>query len=120
VTLRDDGGIISGVAKSQAPGGVNPNLVGQSPQVWVYAIPLFSTASAAHEVMPNPDGQFSFYTMAPGSYRVVACDAPQEIDSHSAEGLAAWAGKGQTITVDPGGTASVELDVVHIGQQEPQ
>jgi hypothetical protein len=44
---------------------------------------------------------------------VVACDAAQEIDFHSTEGLAAWAGKGQTVTVDPGGTASVELEILH-------
>jgi hypothetical protein len=58
-------------------------------------------------------GQFTIPNLAPGSYRVVACDAPQEIDFHSTEGLAAWAAKGQTITVDPGGTASVELEVLH-------
>jgi hypothetical protein len=64
--------------------------------------------------MPSPTGQFSFYNLAPGSYRVVACDAQQDIDFHSPEGLAIWAGKGQTVSVDPGGTASVDLDVVHM------
>jgi hypothetical protein len=115
VTLRDDGGTISGVVGSQAPGAANAAI--ETPQVWIYAIPLFSTATALRDVMPNSDGHFSFYAMAPGSYRVIACDAPQEIDFHSAEGLAAYAGKGQTVTVDPNGTASVQLDVVHIAQQ---
>jgi hypothetical protein len=87
--------------------------------VWIYAIPLFSTTTL-RDVMPNSDGHFSLYAMAPGSYRVVACDAQQDIDFHSAEGLAAWAGKGQTVTVDPGGTASVELDVVHIAPEGAQ
>ena len=64
--------------------------------------------------MPTSTGQFSFYNLAPGSYRVVACDAPQEIDFHSPEGLAAWTGKGQTVTVEAGGSASVELDVLHM------
>ena len=119
VTLRDDGGTISGAIKSQTPGG-NLNPVGQMPRVWVYAIPLFSTATALRNVMPNSDGHFSFYAMAPGSYRLVACDAPQEIDFHSAEGLAAWAGKGETVSVDAGGTASAELDVLHIASEEAQ
>jgi hypothetical protein len=87
--------------------------------VWIYAIPLFSTTTL-RDVMPNSDGHFSLYAMAPGSYRVVACDAQQDIDFHSAEGLAAWAGKGQTVTVDPGGTASVELDAVHIAPEGAQ
>ncbi len=117
VTLRDDGGTITGIIGSQTPGAPNPNAAGESPQVWVYAIPLFSTAAALRNVMPNSDGQFSFYAMAPGSYRVVACDAQQDIDFHSAEGLAAWAGKGQTVTVDPGGTASVQLDVAHLAPE---
>jgi hypothetical protein len=120
VTLRDDGGTITGIIDSQTPGAPNPNAAGESPQVWIYAIPLFSTAAALRNVMPNSDGHFSFYAMAPGSYRVVACDAQQDIDFHSAEGLAAWAGKGQTVTVDPGGTASVELDVVHIAPEGSQ
>jgi hypothetical protein len=119
VTLRDDGGAITGIIDSQTPGAPNPNAAGESPQVWVYAIPLFSTTTLRN-VMPNSDGHFSLYAMAPGSYRVVACDAQQDIDFHSAEGLAAWAGKGQTVTVDPGGTASVELDVVHIAPEGAQ
>lgn len=119
VTLRDDGGTITGIIDSQTPGAPNPNAAGESPQVWIYAIPLFSTTTL-RDVMPNSDGHFSLYAMAPGSYRVVACDAQQDIDFHSAEGLAAWAGKGQPVTVDPGGTASVELDVVHIAPEGAQ
>ena len=58
-------------------------------------------------------GQFTIPNLAPGSYRVIACDSPQEIDFHSAEGLAAWAGKGQTVTVEAGGTTSADLDILH-------
>ncbi len=120
VTLRNDGGTISGIVSRQTPGTSNPNVAGESPQVWIYAIPLFSTTAALHDVMPNSDGQFSFYAMPPGSYRVVACDAEQDIDFHSAEGLAAWAGKGQTVTVDPGGTASAQLEVIHAAPEAAQ
>jgi hypothetical protein len=117
VTLRDDGGTISGMVSSQEAGTTSPNAAGEPLQVWVYAIPLFSTATTLRNVMANSDGHFSFYTVVPGSYRVVACDAQQEIDFHSPEGLAAWAGKGQTVTVDPGGTVSVQLDVTHIAAE---
>ena len=111
VTLRNDGGTLSGDVKSLAT-PASPQSV-TNPQVWIYAIPLFSTAAAMRNLMPNSDGRFTFYNMAPGPYRVVACDAPQDIDFHSPEGLAAWSGKGQTVTLDPAGTASVDLDIVH-------
>jgi hypothetical protein len=116
VTLRNDGGTITGQIAMQTPvsSGSTPSQPGEQLQLWIYAIPLFATAGQAPNVMPSPTGQFSFYNLAPGSYRVVACDAQQDIDFHSPEGLAIWAGKGQTVSVDPGGTASVDLDVVHM------
>ena len=119
VTLRNDGGSIVGVIKGLIPSTATSS-AGESPQLWIYAIPLFSTAAPLRDVMPNSDGRFSFYNLPPGTYRVVACDAPQEIDFHSAEALAAWTGKGQTVTVDPNGTASVDLDIVHMNARAPQ
>jgi uncharacterized protein (DUF2141 family) len=114
ITLRNSGGTINGQINGlTASAGPTPT-PGARPQIYIYAIPQFSTASQAPNLMPNSTGQFSFYNLAPGSYRVVACDAPQEIDFHSPEGLAAWTGKGQTVTVEAGGTASVQLDVLHI------
>jgi hypothetical protein len=115
VTLRNDPGTIMGQITSETPAASGPALVsGERPQLWIYAIPLFSTTANLPEGSLQSNGQFVIPNLAPGSYRVVACDAPQEIDFHSAAGLAAWAGKGQTVTVDPGGTASVDLDVIHV------
>ncbi|MFZ0630854.1 MAG: carboxypeptidase-like regulatory domain-containing protein, partial [Acidobacteriaceae bacterium] len=81
--------------------------------IWIYAIPLFPTTGHLPETALRDNGQFTLANLAPGSYRVVACDAAQEIDFHSQEGLAAWSGKGQVVTVDPNGTANVELTVIH-------
>jgi hypothetical protein len=121
IALRNDPGTITGQIDSQNPGAAaNPNTPGAESQVWVYAIPLFPTTASMHNVMPNSDGQFSFNNLPPGSYRVVACDSRQEIDYHTPEGLAAWAGKGQTVTVDPAGAASVQLTVVHGTTAVPQ
>jgi hypothetical protein len=120
VTLRDDSGKISGIVDPESPGAPNPVASGPSPQVWIYAIPLFSTAAPLQNTMPNSDGRFTFYTLPPGSYRVVACDAPQEIDFHSPDVLGAWAGKGEVISVDASGTASVELHVLHINAEDAQ
>jgi hypothetical protein len=110
ITLRNDPGTIAGKVDSSSPGGGNG--AGEQPQVWIYAIPLFSTTGHLPEARLQDNGQFSFADLAPGSYRVVACDAPQEIDFHTPEGLAAWSGKGQVVTVDANGSASAELTVV--------
>jgi len=117
VTLRNDGGTVAGTVDTHTPGASSANTVGESPQVWIYAIPLFSTAAGVPEGSLQSNGQFTIPNLAPGPYRIVACDAQQEIDFHSPEGLAAWAGKGQTATVEAGGTASVELDIVHINPE---
>lgn len=119
ITLRNDGATITGDIPSQSQtlsGGVSAGV--QQPQVWIYAIPLFPTPSTIPTGFLHPDGQFTIPNLAPGSYQVIACDAQQDIDFHSPGGLAAWAGKGQTVTVDPGGTAHVDLTVVSTGASE--
>ena len=116
VTLRNDGGTINGEIADQTSGssaGGTP-APGELAQVWIYAIPLFATASGLPQGYAQQNRQFTIPNLAPGTYRVVACDAPQEIDFHSPDGLAPWAGKGETVTVDAGGTASVDLDVIHV------
>jgi hypothetical protein len=108
VTLRDDGGSISGQLGGAAPG--TASATAQSARATIYAIPQFPFAGSLPQAAVHADGTFTFSNLAPGSWRVVACDGPQEIDFHSPEGLAAWTGKGQTVTVDAGGTAHVMLD----------
>ncbi|MGC2582302.1 MAG: carboxypeptidase-like regulatory domain-containing protein [Acidobacteriaceae bacterium] len=111
VTLRNDPGTIAGTIDSASPGAAGGP--GEQPQIWIYAIPLFPATGHLPETALRDNGQFTLANLAPGSYRVVACDAAQEIDFHSQEGLAAWSGKGQVVTVDPNGTANVELTVIH-------
>jgi hypothetical protein len=113
ITLRNDGGSITGQIEGKMGEPSTPSeATGERSQVWIYAIPLFPSASDVLPASARLDGKFTIPNLAPGSYRVVACDEPQQIDSHSAEGLAAWATKGETVTVDPGGTAHVDLSVI--------
>jgi hypothetical protein len=121
VTLRNDPGTITGqIATLTTNSSGTTETSGPTPtsgehlQLWIYAIPLFSTPANLPTGSLQANGQFTIPNLAPGSYRVVACDSPQEIDFHSAEGLAAWAGKGQTVSVEAGGTTSVDLDILHI------
>jgi hypothetical protein len=115
VTLRDDGGSITGQLNTLAADTQGtPAAADQTAQVIVYAIPQFPFPGGLPQSSVRQDGTFSFNNLAPGSWRVVACDSPQDIDYHSPEGLAAWTGKGQTATVEAGGTAHVTLDVTHM------
>lgn len=111
VTLRNDAATIAGTVDNRSPGTTGG--LGEQPQVWIYAIPLFPTTGHLPETSLRDNGQFTLANLVPGSYRVVACDAAQEIDYHSPEGLAAWSGKGQVVSVDASGTANVELAVIH-------
>jgi hypothetical protein len=107
VTLRDDSGTISG----QMSTGSTASSGTSQPQeaVQLCAIPLFPTVAHVPVTMPASDGSFRFAGLAPGSYRVASCSAPQEIDFHSADGLSAWTGKGQVATVSAGSAAQVTL-----------
>lgn len=115
ITLRNDGGTITGDiagASLTTSGGVSSGIGIYQPQAWVYAIPLFPTPGNVPTGFAQPDGHFTISGLAPGSYHVIACDTPQEIDSRSPDALSAWAGKGETVTVDAGGSAHVELTVL--------
>ena len=120
VVLRNDFGSIAGQIIGQAGNengfGAAP-AVGEIRDIYLYAIPLFPTRSSVVATGWLTPGQFKIPQLAPGSYRVVACDSQQEFDSHTPEGLAAWDGKGQVVTVEPGGTAAAQLNVLHVEQQ---
>jgi hypothetical protein len=114
VTLRNDTGTIS----AQLSGGgigqqTGAAALGEQQQIYVYAIPLFASSEQIKMGGVQGTGQTTIAGLAPGSYRVVAVDAPQEIDYHTPEGLAKYAGQGETVTVDAGGSASAQLDVIH-------
>jgi hypothetical protein len=111
ITLRDDAGSIDGQIGNPGSAAAGNS---QSVQLWIYAIPLFATAGPLPRGNLRSDGTFVIDNLAPGSYRVVACDAPQSPDFHSSEGLAAWAGQGQTVTVDAGGTANATVSITHM------
>lgn len=120
VVLRNDFGTVTG--QITGPAGNESGIgaassVGEIRDTYLYAIPLFPTTSQIVATGLIVPGQIKIPQLAPGSYRVVACDSQQEIESRTPEGLAPWTGKGQVVTVEPGGTATVQLDVLHLEQQ---
>ena len=118
VVMRNDSGTITGQIAAQTAGSTTvQTAAGEIPEIHVYAIPLFGFSGQAPSEGVQSTGQFQMQNLAPGSYRVVACDLEQEIDFRSPEGLAEWAGKGQLVKVEPDGTATVQLDVMHMEAQ---
>jgi len=109
VVLRDDSGEISGQLSGAGTSSESSGQAAQVPPTQVCAIPLFPTVMQMPVTMTAADGSFKFANLAPGSYRVAPCESPQTIDFHSADGLSAWTGKGQVVTVTAGGTAQVSL-----------
>ncbi len=119
VTLRNDSGTISAQLSNGAIGQqTGVAALGEQQQIYVYAIPLFATSEQIKMGGMQGSGQTTINGLAPGSYRVVAFDAPQEIDFHTPEGLAKYAGQGETVTVDPGGSANAQLDIIHVASTD--
>ena len=121
VTLRDDTATITAQINTGLPGSQSPaSSVGEQHEVYVYAIPLFPFSGPIRMSGGQGSGEVSIPGLAPGSYRVIAFDAPQEIDFHTPEGLAKYATMGATATVDAGGSAHVQLDIIRTGATEAE
>ncbi|HEY0794336.1 MAG TPA: carboxypeptidase regulatory-like domain-containing protein [Acidisarcina sp.] len=131
VTLRDDTGTINGrvVRQGAAGNGAGTGVPGSTAttsyasgqaEYYIYAIPLFPSSGQLMGTQASPSGDFAFGNLAPGAYRVVVFDTPQEIDFHSAEGLARYSSVGQVVTIEAGGEAKVQLDAPPVTNEEPQ
>ncbi len=121
VTLRDDSATITAQINGALPGSQSSSsAAGEQHEVYVYAIPLFQSSSPIRMSGGQGSGEVSISGLAPGSYRVVAFDAPQEIDFHTPEALTKYIALGETATVDAGGSAHVQLDIIHTGNTEPE
>jgi hypothetical protein len=124
ITLRNDGGQIQGQILTQNPGSETSQSTttagtGAIATTYIYAIPLFATPSSTPQAFAHGSTQFTLSNLAPGSYRVIALDEPTEIDPSDPQDLAKYTGKGQTVSVEAGGTASVQLEVISSAGEGP-
>jgi hypothetical protein len=87
----------------------------QSPSVFIYAIPLeniaqpLSTSSTQKEALP----QGSLEDLAPGRYLVIAFDCEQQLAYRETDALEKYSSLGKEVTLTPGGTSEVQLDLVN-------
>jgi hypothetical protein len=113
ITMRNDGGQISGTVNStfSAAASGSGSSVGEVAITFVYAIPLFPTSAQIPQTMAQYGGKFFIPNLPPGNYRIVAFDSFQDIDMGDPQGLSRLSAKGQTVTVESGATASVQLEL---------
>lgn len=111
VTVRDDSATLAASLSAQGPESSGT----QQGQGYFYAIPLFDTPTHFRWGTLQGSGPASFSGMAPGTYRVFAFDAPQDIEYRNPEAMQGYAGKGKTVTLEPGGTSTVQLDITAAG-----
>ncbi|HEX5236440.1 MAG TPA: hypothetical protein VFW25_14055 [Silvibacterium sp.] len=107
ITLRNDSGSIDGKIDTASLADREKH------STWICVIPLFPTASALSSVEASSTGNFTFDSLAPGAYRVIAFDSRRQIEFHNPEAVAALSGAGQAVTVEPGETAHIQLNVEH-------
>jgi hypothetical protein len=118
ITLRNDTGEIECTVNSEANAGAATGAgSGEVKQVFVYAIPQFAYMGRIPHIPAALIGNFELPNLAPGAYSVVAFDRNIEIDTDDADGLARISAQGQTVTVEPGGAAQVQLKLVHSDEE---
>jgi hypothetical protein len=113
ITLRNDTGEIECTVDSAADGAPAANSEsGEVHEVFAYAIPKSANPGVIPRAFGTPAGTFKFRNLAPGSYTVVAFDRDVEMDIKDAEQLSRISAQGKTVTVEAGGTAQVEVNLI--------
>lgn len=98
VVLRDDTGTLT--ATVQTPG-------------WATLVTAADGANASpRSWMVNGQAMFTV-PLGPGSYKIYAFPAPEEIEYTDPAVLAHYSSRAAQVTITPGGNATVTLDVIH-------
>jgi hypothetical protein len=111
ITMRDDNaeleGTLLGVPTTPAGSGR------YSPPGFIYCIPLPDSSGQFLHFGVSSNGKFDYLMVAPGVYRVIAFDSPQEeFPYRDAEAMKAYESKGQVVHFAPGQKVSLQLQVV--------
>jgi hypothetical protein len=105
VTLRDDTATLSA---SLASNLISPGQTAHPP-IHLELIPE-SEAAVERSVVFAADGTATLSGLPPGSYLAFASTANHQVEYRNPTVMAQFSGKGQTVTLNPGGTAHVTID----------
>jgi hypothetical protein len=114
VTLRDDGGEVTGTvedpAKADRRSGQGYDF---SAQYYVYFVPVAESAGQFRQTIGGPDGSFRQAQLPPGAYRVLAFDRAQEdLGYASEEALRKFDSRAQVIHVNAGQKTQLRLKLI--------
>jgi hypothetical protein len=97
----------------QLPAGILAEPSGEDPTLFVYLIPEFESAQEIREMIvrlsdgaPGP-----LENLTPGSYRVLVFNSPRSLEYRNPAAMERFAGQGQQVTLPPGGSANLILEV---------
>jgi hypothetical protein len=109
LTLREDCASL----KISLPQNADVEEAGDEPNYTVYVVPDFdSTIDIAPVILrPSSGGMLTFEGMTPGSYHVYTFATPVQLEYRNPETMAALANHAQAVTLDPGGSASLVVQV---------
>jgi hypothetical protein len=118
IVLRNDTGFLQCTMKADA--ALAPNGIPDwSSMIPVAAIPI---GDGSRRIYPSyardARVQAAPLPLPPGKYLVVAFEKEPEIDLDDADALSRLAARGQTVTVQPGATVSVQIDPISDGDEE--
>jgi hypothetical protein len=113
ITLRDDGGEVSGTVEEATSTEGNSVRSGENPQFrYVYLLPMGESTWPQPPTVRTLDGTFKMEQVAPGDYLVAAFDqVQQDLPYGSEEALRPLEGKGQAIHVEAGQKVNVRVKV---------
>lgn len=109
LTLRDDCASL----KISLPPTANVQPTGDEPNYTIYVIPDFDSTTDITPVVlrPSSGGTFTLDGLTPGPYHVYTFPSPVQLEYRNSDAMAAFAGRGQPVTLDPGGSSSLVVEV---------
>ena len=109
LTLRDDCASL----KISLPPTASVQPTGDEPNYTIYVVPDFDSTTDITPVVlrPSSGGTYILSGLTPGSYHVYTFSSPVQLEYRNPEAMHAFAGRGQAITLDPGGSSSLVVEV---------
>ena len=113
VTVRNDPGQIGCTVRTNATQAAAVAAGGPS-VAFVYAIPQLQTTQMPPQIGAPLNVEALMTPVPPGTYRVIALDQSINIDEVDKQDMERYSSKGQTVTVEAGGKATVSLSISHV------
>jgi hypothetical protein len=109
VTVSDQTGGLQGTTKQN--GVPTPS--------WLDVIPTMPSAVPLYTMRSNMDGSFSFSSLPPGTYQVIAFESRHSVDYRDPKVLAPFSTHLRNVTITSGNKAAVEVDAVPDAELNP-